>query len=122
MTYADLGSEEYPQKFYMEYVPCTYGENWSVENFNSDMLPEWQDLLVETNSTLVEAFGIGYEEKSLKERKKMPIGNFYGIRKKMLKLVGKLGKAMTKPPTGQKPMLTFLLADQKPILFPSTLT
>ena len=25
MTYADLGSEEYPQKFYMEYVPCTYG-------------------------------------------------------------------------------------------------
>ena len=61
MTYADLGSEEYPQKFYMEYVPCTYGENWSVENFNSDMLPEWQDLLVETNSTLVAAYGITFE-------------------------------------------------------------
>ena len=61
MTYADLGSEEYPQKFYMEYVPCNTGQNWSPENFNTDMLPEWQDLLVETNSTLVEAFGIGFE-------------------------------------------------------------
>ena len=26
-TYSDLGSDTYPQKFYVEYVPCTYGAN-----------------------------------------------------------------------------------------------
>ena len=60
-TYSELGSTNYPQQFYMEYVPCTYGENWSTENFNEEMLPEWQNLLVETNSPLVEAFGITHE-------------------------------------------------------------
>ena len=43
-TYSELGSDNYPQKFYVEYVPCTYGANWSPEAFNQDMLPGWQEL------------------------------------------------------------------------------
>ena len=28
-TYSDLGSDTYPQKFYVEYVPCTGGPDYS---------------------------------------------------------------------------------------------
>ena len=60
-TYSELGSDNYPQKFYVEYVPCTYGANWSPEAFNQDMLPGWQELLVEVDSTIVAAYGLTYE-------------------------------------------------------------
>ena len=60
--YSVLGSEEYPQKFYMEYVPCTQGPDYSNEAFNSVMLPTWQVLLEETSSPLVSAWGLIHED------------------------------------------------------------
>ena len=50
VSFSNLGSEEYPQMFYMEYVPCQEGVYYTAENFRNDVLPEWQDLLVEVNS------------------------------------------------------------------------
>ena len=38
-TYSDLGSDTYPQKFYVEYVPCTGGPDYSPEAFAETMLP-----------------------------------------------------------------------------------
>tara|TARA_B100001121_G_scaffold120642_1_gene105840 strand:+ start:7021 stop:7821 length:801 start_codon:yes stop_codon:yes gene_type:complete len=58
VSFSNLGSEEYPQMFYMEYVPCQEGVYYTAENFRNDVLPEWQDLLVEVNSPLVSAYGI----------------------------------------------------------------
>ena len=55
LSFSNLGSDEYPQMFYMEYVPCQEGVYYSAENFRNDVLPEWQDLLVEVNSPLVSA-------------------------------------------------------------------
>lgn len=60
--YSALGSEEYPQKFYMEYIPCTQGPDYSIETFNSVMLPTWQVLLEETSSPLVSAWGLVHED------------------------------------------------------------
>lgn len=60
--YSALGAEEYPQKFYMEYVPCTQGPDYSIEAFNSVMLPTWQVLLEETSSPLVSAWGLIHED------------------------------------------------------------
>ena len=60
--YAALGSEKYPQKFYMEYVPCMQGADYSLEAFNSKMLPSWQVLWEETNSPLVSAWGLVHED------------------------------------------------------------
>ena len=53
VSFSTLGSEEYPQMFYMEYVPCQEGVYYTAENFRNNVLPEWQDLLVEVNSPLV---------------------------------------------------------------------
>lgn len=58
MTFASLGSEEYPQMFYVEYVPCQEGVYYTVDNFNNTVLPEWQDLIVEVNSPLNSAYGL----------------------------------------------------------------
>ena len=58
VSFSNLGSEEYPQMFYMEYVPCQEGFYYTAENFRNEVLPEWQDLLVEVNSPLVSAYGI----------------------------------------------------------------
>jgi hypothetical protein len=60
--YAALGADEYPQKFYMEYIPCMQGPDYSLEAFNSKMLPSWQVLLEETNSPLVSAWGLVHED------------------------------------------------------------
>ena len=62
-TYSELGSENYPQKFYVEYIPCELGPDYSPEAFAQDMLPGWQSLLVEVDSTIVAAYGLGYESK-----------------------------------------------------------
>lgn len=62
-TYSELGSENYPQKFYVEYIPCNYGADWSQEAFNEEMLPGWQELLVEVDSKVVGAYGVVYEDK-----------------------------------------------------------
>ena len=58
MTFSSLGSEEYPQMFYVEYVPCQEGVYYTVDNFNNTVLPEWQDLIVEVNSPLNSAYGL----------------------------------------------------------------
>ena len=58
VSFSTLGSEEYPQMFYMEYVPCQEGVYYTAENFRNNVLPEWQDLLVEVNSPLVSSYGI----------------------------------------------------------------
>ena len=58
VSFSNLGSEEYPQQFYMEYVPCQEGVYYTAENFINEVLPKWQDLLVEVNSPLVFAYGI----------------------------------------------------------------
>ena len=63
VSFSNLGSEEYPQMFYMEYVPCQEGVYYTAENFTNDVLPEWQDLLVEVNSPLVSAYGIRHVQK-----------------------------------------------------------
>ena len=63
VSFSNLGSEEYPQMFYMEYVPCQEGVYYTAENFRNDVLPEWQDLLVEVNSPLVSAYGIQHVQK-----------------------------------------------------------
>ena len=52
VSFSNLGSEEYPQMFYMEYVPCQEGVYYTAENFRKEVLPDWQDLLVEVNSPL----------------------------------------------------------------------
>ena len=62
-TYSELGSDEYPQKFYVEYIPCELGPDYSPEAFAQDMLPGWQSLLVEVDSKIVAAYGLGYESK-----------------------------------------------------------
>ena len=46
VSFSNLGSEEYPQMFYMEYVPCQEGVYYTAENFRNEVLPDWQDLLV----------------------------------------------------------------------------
>lgn len=61
-TYSDLGSDTYPQKFYVEYVPCTGGPDYSPEAFVETMLPVWQEIQVEIDSTMFQSFGIAYEE------------------------------------------------------------
>ena len=43
VSFSNLGSEEYPQMFYMEYVPCQEGVYYTAENFRNEVLPEWQD-------------------------------------------------------------------------------
>ena len=53
VSFSSLGSDEYPQMFYMEYVPCQEGVYYTAENFRNDVLPEWQDLLVEVNLSLI---------------------------------------------------------------------
>ena len=58
VSFSSLGSDDYPQMFYMEYVPCQEGVYYTAENFRNNVLPEWQDLLVEVNSPLVSAYGI----------------------------------------------------------------
>ena len=63
LSFSNLGSDEYPQMFYMEYVPCQEGVYYSAENFRNDVLPEWQDLLVEVNSPLVSAYGIQHVQR-----------------------------------------------------------
>ena len=63
VSFSNLGSEEYPQMFYMEYVPCQEGVYYTAENFRNEVLPEWQDLLVEVNSPLVSAYGIQHVER-----------------------------------------------------------
>ena len=63
VSFSNLGSEEYPQMFYMEYVPCQEGVYYTAENFRNEVLPEWQDLLVEVNSPLVYAYGIQHDER-----------------------------------------------------------
>ena len=63
VSFSNLGSEEYPQMFYMEYVPCQEGVYYTAENFRNEVLPEWQDLLVEVNSPLVSAYGIQHVQK-----------------------------------------------------------
>ena len=63
VSFSNLGSEEYPQMFYMEYVPCQEGVYYTLENFRNDVLPEWQDLLVEVNSPLVSAYGIQHVQR-----------------------------------------------------------
>ena len=63
VSFSNLGSEEYPQMFYMEYVPCQEGVYYTADNFRNDVLPEWQDLLVEVNSPLVSAYGIQHVQK-----------------------------------------------------------
>ena len=39
VSFSNLGSEEYPQMFYMEYVPCQEGVYYTAENFRNDVLP-----------------------------------------------------------------------------------
>ncbi len=63
VSFSNLGSDEYPQMFYMEYVPCQEGVYYTAENFRNEVLPEWQDLLVEVNSPLVSAYGIQHVER-----------------------------------------------------------
>ena len=54
VSFSNLGSEEYPQMFYMEYVPCQEGVYYTTENFRNEVLPDWQDLLVEVNSPFLQ--------------------------------------------------------------------
>lgn len=63
VSFSNLGSEEYPQMFYMEYVPCQEGVYYTPENFRNEVLPDWQDLLVEVNSPLASAYGIQHVER-----------------------------------------------------------
>ena len=63
VSFSNLGSDEYPQMFYMEYVPCQEGVYYTAENFRNEVLPEWQDLLVEVNSPLVSSYGIQHVQK-----------------------------------------------------------
>ena len=63
VSFSNLGSEEYPQMFYMEYVPCQEGVYYTTENFRNEVLPDWQDLLVEVNSPLASAYGIQHVER-----------------------------------------------------------
>ena len=46
VSFSNLGSEEYPQMFYMEYVPCQEGVYYTADNFRNDVLHGWQDLLL----------------------------------------------------------------------------
>ena len=63
VSFSNLGSDEYPQMFYMEFVPCQEGVYYTAENFRNEVLPEWQDLLVEVNSPLVSSYGIQHVER-----------------------------------------------------------
>ncbi len=63
VSFSNLGSDAYPQMFYMEYVPCQEGVYYTAENFRNNVLPQWQDLLVEVNSPLVSAYGIQHVER-----------------------------------------------------------
>ena len=37
VSFSNLGSAEYPQMFYMEYVPCQEGVYYTAENFRNDV-------------------------------------------------------------------------------------
>ena len=78
-TYSDLGSDTYPQKFYVEYVPCTGGPDYSPEAFAETMLPIWQEIQVEIDSSMVQSFGIAYEEQREDDTLIRPAAKYIGV-------------------------------------------
>ena len=87
LSFSNLGSDEYPQMFYMEYVPCQEGVYYSAENFRNDVLPEWQDLLVEVNSPLVSAYGIQHVQRLSEDEEDQDMDEMYDDLNKLMKKI-----------------------------------